>query len=351
MNRTHAGPPGRSQLTVRAVSERRAGAKWQGLLEHHWEAYRRWYLSDGDAARPSYLEGRRQLERYMPELCGTYERLCELAGGGDVAARLLSLYRPPAYVSGCSQAVWPGELPFLVRNYDYSPALLEGTILHSAWRGRRVLAMIDCLWGVVDGINEKGLAVSLTFGGREVVGDGFGMPLILRYVLEVCDTTSEAVEVLRRVPSHMSYNVTVLDASGQFRTVFVAPDRAAVVRQIPVTTNHQGRVEWQRHARATATLERERFLNFRLADSDEQPDDFVAAFLRAPLYNTDYARGFGTLYTAVYWPQTLTARYLWPGFAWNLSIEHFREGTHTVALGMPAADTVAPGTMDTTPGF
>ena len=27
---------------------------------------------------------------------------------------------------------------------------------------------------------DAGLAVSLTFGGRRVVGDGFGVPLILR---------------------------------------------------------------------------------------------------------------------------------------------------------------------------
>lgn len=317
-------------FTFTAVSEARPGRKWRSLLKRHRASYERWFLSEGDAARPTYLASRRKLGEHMPELLGIYDTLCELAGGGDVVARLLSLYCPPAYVSGCSQAVWPGEEPFLARNYDYSPALLEGTILLSAWRRRKVLAMLDGLWGVVDGINDVGLAVSLTFGGRTTVGEGFGMPLILRYVLETCETTAEAVEALRRVPSHMSYNITVLDEEGHFRTVFVSPDRAAVVRQIPVTTNHQGNVEWHRHARATATLERERFLNFRLADSDERPDNFVECFLRPPLYNTDYTRGFGTLYTAVYWPHRRAARYLWPGTAWELAIDAFHEGSRTV---------------------
>ena len=58
----------------------------------------------------------------------------------------------------------------------------------------------DGLWGLVDGMNDAGLAVSLTFGGRRVVGDGFGVPLILRYVLQTCATADEAGEVLARVP-------------------------------------------------------------------------------------------------------------------------------------------------------
>jgi hypothetical protein len=42
----------------------------------------------------------------MPELVETYERLVELAAGDEIAARCLSLYRPPAFIVGCSQGVW-----------------------------------------------------------------------------------------------------------------------------------------------------------------------------------------------------------------------------------------------------
>ena len=196
----------------------------------------------------------------MPELLPTYERLVELAGGGDIAARFLTLYRPPAYMRGCSQAVWTGPPPLLVRNYDYSPQLFEGTVLHTAWNGRTVIGTGDCLWGLVDGMNEDGLAVSLSFGGRREVGEGFGVPLLLRYILEFCSTTKESVEVLCRVPTHMSYNVTVLDRQGDYKTVFIAPDRKPQVRDLAMTTNHQQGVEWHQHARASATLERERAL-------------------------------------------------------------------------------------------
>tara|TARA_R110002167_G_scaffold105_1_gene702 strand:- start:361 stop:1359 length:999 start_codon:yes stop_codon:yes gene_type:complete len=317
-------------IEFEAIAEFAPGPKWQALFNRHWPAYHKWFLSEGDAERTPYLASVRQLRTHMPELLPTYERLVELAGGGDAAARFLSLYRPPPYLSGCSQAVWLGTEPFLVRNYDYSPRLCEGTVLYSQWNGRKVMAMVDCLWGAVDGMNDSGLVVSLTFGGRRVVGDGFGVPVILRYILETCDTTAEAELVLRRVPTHMSYNVTVLDRFGNFRTAFLAPDRPPEIRPLPIATNHQGRVEWHAHARATATLEREQSLFFRLADSEQTGQDLIEAFHQPPLFSTGYQKGFGTLYTTVYWPLRGLMELRWPGQSWYLSFDDFAEGVRTI---------------------
>ncbi len=213
----------------------------------------------------------------MPELVPVYERLVDLAGGGDFAARLLALWCPTPYLTGCSQAVWSGTPPILVRNYDYHPALWDGVLLSSAWTGRRVIAMLDSLWGVLDGINEDGLSVSLAFGGRQVVGEGFGMPLILRYVLETCRNVDQGVAALIRVPSHMSYNVTLLDARGQHRTVFLAPDRPPSVTRRALATNHQRVVEWEAFAHATASVDRERYIRARLDDPAETAERFVGA--------------------------------------------------------------------------
>lgn len=320
----------RYALTFQALAEASPGPRWQEVFVRHWPSYMAWFLGEGEAARPNWLTAHEQFARHMPELLATYERLCELAGGGDLEARFLSLYRPPPYLSGCSQAVWPGDEPLLVRNYDYAPSRCEGLVLMSAWNGRRVIAMSDSLWGVLDGMNEDGLVVSLTFGGRRQVGDGFGVPILLRYVLETCSNVAQAVRALVRLPTHMSYNVTVLDAEGAFRTLYLTPDRPAVVRQIPVATNHQGRIEWHQHARATLSVERERFLFARLADSDGTVEDLLAAFARAPLYSPHYRRGFGTLYTAVYRPAARAIEFRWPHFHWRQSFDEFDEGVHTV---------------------
>ena len=311
----------------RSISELTPGPKWAELFHICWPQYRKWFLSQGDAARPSYTQCLKALRMHMPELEPLYTKLVDLAGGGDMAARFLSMYCPPPYLSGCTQAVWTGEEPVLVRNYDYSAERLEGFLLNTQWNNQQVIAMSDALWGVLDGINESGLSVSLAFGGRVDVGIGFGIPVILRYILEFCHDTQSAIEVLKRVPTHMSYNVTVVDSSQRFATVYVTPDRTAVVRQVPVATNHQGKIEWPRHAWATATVERENAANRILANIDETEFGLINGFLTPPIYNTAHHRGFGTLYTAVYRPFHGTATYLWPYKEWEFSFHNFIEQT------------------------
>ena len=327
------------ELVFEAASEEAPGARWQALFRARWPAYKAWYLAEGIAARPTYLRCRTALRRHMPELVPVYEHLCALAGGSDLSARFLSLYRPPPYISGCSQAVWRGGEPVLIRNYDYDPRLCDGLILDTAWSGGRVIAAIDCLWGCLDGINEAGLAVSLSFGGRRAVGDGFGIPIVLRYVLEFCGTAAEAAEVLRRVPTHMAYNVTAIDRTGAFFTAQLAPDRPALIGQAPLATNHQGEIEWQRHADATASIERERFLSSLLSKPATSAPQLADAFLRRPLYSRAYERGYGTLYTAIYRPARGEVEYRWPEVSWTFSFAAFEEGVIRIHL---LSETVKP---------
>jgi predicted choloylglycine hydrolase len=316
----------------RAISEDQPGPKWAGLFQEYWPDYKRWWLGEGDTARATYLESRRALSTHMPELLPLYDDLCHQAGGGDQAARFLSFYCPPAYLSGCSQAIWTGKEPVLVRNYDYAPSAFDSLILRTGWQGRKVMGTSDGLWGLVDGVNDAGLAISLTFGGRRIVGNGFGVPLILRYVLQTCKTTAEAGEVLTRVPTHMSYNVTVLDAKRNYLTAMMSPDRPTQITHAAVATNHQDSVEWVSHARFTATVERERFLLQRLALHRDPEEKFIGAFLKPPLYSTAFAAGFGTLYTAVYRPRKREMEVRWPGTCWPLSLADFQEGGRRVQI-------------------
>jgi predicted choloylglycine hydrolase len=322
-------------ISFRAVAEAEPGARFRERFREAWPGYRRWFLRDGDAARPSYALARRKLHGHMPELVPAWERLVELAGGGDLAARMLSLYDPPPLVSGCSQAVLGGDAPVLVRNYDFNPALLEGVVSATALRGRGVIGMSDCLWGLLDGINEDGLALSLAFGGRRATGEGFGVSLVLRYLLETCDTSEQALRALERIPVQGAYNVTLLDRRGAAATAYLAADRRLRVARKPAATNHQRAVEWPEHARATRTLERERAILALLAEPGVREEDVVAAFLAPPLYSTAYDDGFGTLYTAVHRPADGAVDYLWPGAAWRQSFAAFEEGTREIALRSP----------------
>jgi predicted choloylglycine hydrolase len=327
-------------LTFEAFEESEPGVAWQSLFERHWPRYREWFLSEGEAARTTYADSIGALRTHMPELVPVYEALCALAGGGDLEARFLAMFAPPSYLSGCSQIVWREPdtgAPILLRNYDYAPERLEGAILSTAWAGKSVIGVSDCAWGLLDGINEDGLAVSLAFGGRKVVGAGFGVPLVVRYLLQTCATTEAARSVLKRLPYHLAHTLTVVDAAGDVCTAYIAPDREVVLTDAAVATNHQGQVEWTEHARATFSLEREGALIGLVSGEVTSREQLVHAFLTPPLYQDGYARRMGTLYTAAYDVRRGVATYLWPGITWEQSFETFASGVKSVIVESPAA--------------
>lgn len=328
------------QTTFRSICEMSPGPVWQAVFAELWPSYQQWFLKEGESSRPGYMSCRAALRRHMPELVPTWELLVSLAGGGDYAARCLSLYCPTPYLTGCSQAVWSrGGRALLIRNYDYRPSLLEGNVLLSAWNGVKTLVQADCLWGALDGMNEHGLAVSLAFGGRPNVGEGFGIPLVLRYVLETCRDCESATAVLARVPTNMSYNVSVADAAGNWLTAQLAPDRPAQFTTLPAATNHQAGVEWTRYAQAVSTEQRLQLLARHIADPVEDENNFIGRFLQPPLFSQSYARSFGTLYTAIYNPREGVVDYVWKNQSLRQSFDGFQEGTLTVhyeEAGIPA---------------
>jgi predicted choloylglycine hydrolase len=285
-------------LTFTAVQDD-LEARWARL----WPVLRVWYLRDGDAARPDYLEARHALHAHMPELAAIWERWS--AGMGDLEARTLSLYDPPPPLFGCSVDARGGAL---VRNYDYDPALIEGTIARTSLL-RPVLGMSDCVWGLLDGINDAGLAVALAFGGRRSHGRGFAVTLVVRHLLETCDTVAQACVAASRLPVHAPYNL-VLGDTEDAATVYLGPDRAARVLRPAVAANQQEDGGWPGSARRLAALH------------GEDPD-----FLAPPLHTPS------TLYNAVYRPASRTVTYRWPGHEdWDLALHAFTPGTRTVRL-------------------
>lgn len=314
------------QLKFNTVSEPTiAGAKWNQLFQAYWPGYKVWYLSQDSTLTPDLETSKAALKKYMPKMWPTYVHLCELTNADETMARFLTGFQPPAYISACAQAVIDADEIQLIRNYDYHPDLLEGTVLLSKWNDHQVMGTSDCLIGLVDGMNDAGLCVSLTFGGRKEVGYGFGIPFILRYVLEFCTTTSEAVKVLKGIPSHMSYNVTVVDKKGDIKTVMLAPDKKPLVSKIPFATNHQGTVDWPENAQFNQTVKRYNFIKTYLKSKNVRSEELAKAFLHPPLYNTKFTEGFGTLYTSVYQPEKLKMQLLWPNVSKELSFDNFEE--------------------------
>jgi predicted choloylglycine hydrolase len=323
-------------MTLYGIREEAPGTRWQALFEATWCGYRAWYLSEGLASRPDLATCRAALKRHMPELVTTWEALVGLAGGDELAARMLSLWNPPAFAPGCAQLALARPERLLIRNYDYSPELFEQVVYSSRFTARRVIGTGDCLWGLLDGMNDDGLVVSFTFGGRPGCGAGFAISLVVRYLLEVCATVGQARAVLRRLPVSMAYNLTISERSGRTVTAFVAPDSAAEFFDTPLATNHRGRVpEHVRLATALNSVGRQDAL-LRLAELAPGPRQAIDAFLRKPLHNNAYSRGFGTLYTALFRPDIGVVEYHWPDRSWCRSFDS-PDGTVDVVLREPVA--------------
>lgn len=311
-------------ISFSCVREDKPAVKWKALFDRTWPHYKTWFLSEGYFARKGYVTSMGELQDHMPELIPVYNELVQLAGGGDLEARFLSMYCPPAYMSACSQVAWTQGSSALIRNYDYSFKLFEGTMLYTNWL-QPVIGVSDCTWGLLDGMNASGLAASLTFGGRKITGEGFGIPIIIRYLLETSTTVKEALQILKRVPVHMAYNVTLMDASDAYATVYLSPDRPAVIVNTAVSTNHQLEVEWGDYASLTGTIERKRLLEKLVLDQDETENSILKKFLQPPLYSSNFEKSFGTLYTVLYRVKEGEVEIHWPELNVKQSFENFRE--------------------------
>jgi predicted choloylglycine hydrolase len=320
-----------TSLRFRAVDETLASRQLGSEFALRWPAYRRWFLREGDAARPDYRTARAMLARHMPELVVVYDRLLTSLEADEDQARFLSLWCPPDFMHGCTQAIWRWQPYGLIRNYDYGLDSCDALLKRTAWLGSTVLAMSDCVWGVLDGMNAAGLAVSLSFGGRRVSGPGFGVTLILRYILETCRNAPEALAVLQRVPVHLSYNIALVDRDGGWYSVAIAPDRPPELRHEPYSANRQGEHAWPDDRSLSDTVRREVVLAACLDNPRETEAGLIQHFLERPLYQPLSEGGWGTLYTSAYRPAEGVMEVCWPHQRWRQSLAAFTEAEQLVA--------------------
>ena len=195
-------------ISLHAFREDVPGPRWRAVYNATWPQYRRWYLRPDTGRRPTVKEAEAALRRHMPELHPIWRHLVALAGGDSTTAAMLTHWNMPAFAPACSQVAVDTGARALIRNYDYHPDLFEQVVMSTRFADRAVLGTSDCLWGLLDGMNSDGLAVSLTFGGAKGAGPGFGIPLIVRYLLEVAGTTSEAVSAVASAISVLQQSST-----------------------------------------------------------------------------------------------------------------------------------------------
>lgn len=80
-----------------------------------------------------------------------------------------------------------------------------------------------------DGVNQHGLAVGLTFIYPKLRKPGLNAGMLVRYLLEKCKTTKEALEALHRLPIASAQTVTIADAKGDVAVVECSPEHVVVI--------------------------------------------------------------------------------------------------------------------------
>jgi predicted choloylglycine hydrolase len=292
-----------------------------------WAAYARalWQemeglLTEEGRTRQGADRVRALFRTHMPELVPVLDRLAGQLDRPEAEAFLTHAALRP-FSAACTQI---GQNGTLLRNYDLRPDQCEGSIVSSCFL-RPVIGMQDMLWGLLDGMNDAGLAISLTWGGRSVHGRGFAILIVVRYLLETCDTVDEAVSRLRSLPVAVPQNLTLVDPAKAV-TVFVGPDMSPMMAPDACAANHQHLPVTDEQERVLQTQERLRAI--RAAGADD-----VAAMLEPPLYRPVDEQGSRTLYTAHYRPIEGRVTYYWPGESWEQSFGDFTLGSRTVTLG------------------
>jgi predicted choloylglycine hydrolase len=316
-----------------AAREDEPGDAWRVRFAAGRDEALRWYLGTGREPPPRAIECRAALSHHMPELVSHYDKACALVGDDDLAHRILSHYRPPPIIHGCSQAIWLGNGgPALVRNYDFPLDVVSDRFELTSWSGHRLIVKAQRPWGgCLDGMNEDGLVASLTAGGSRAQGLGFSVILVLRYVLETCSRVDQAIAALTRIPVALSQNVTLLDRTGEFATVFLGPDREPAVSRIRACTNHQEAPPKLSSAALTRSVVRQQSILAALEDRTMTLERLTAKFFESPLYSRRV--GFTTVYTAIYLPTQGRVDYLWPGERWSQRFDRYVETEYTHDYG------------------
>ena len=81
-----------------------------------------------------------------------------------------------------------------------------------------------------DGINEHGLAVGLTFVYPKIIKLGFNSGMLVRYLLEKCRNTAEALEKLNELPIASAQTLTIIDNSGDMAVIECNCENLEIIR-------------------------------------------------------------------------------------------------------------------------
>jgi predicted choloylglycine hydrolase len=148
--------------------------------------------------------------------------------------------------SACSVfATFNGSEVLFGRNYDFFYRFKKHSesFLTVPTNGCRSVGNSDIFIGREDGVNEKGLAVAMTFIAPKQVKPGINFALLARCVLDTCASVKEALKVLTEAHHLCANSYLVADREGDMAVVEACPEKVRVRKpedksNYIVCTNH-----------------------------------------------------------------------------------------------------------------
>ena len=175
------------------------------------------------------------LQKAMPTIWNEVQGFARQLGVPPL--QLLQLLGSISPEGGCSAiALGPGRTQngqvLIGFSYDFHPALDEKLmVLRKPLKGYATLGNSLLLFGLYDGINEKGLFVgsNLVVDPQKAPGLFFGF--VVRRVLEEAATTAEAIQLLQSLLIRDSYSFLIADRQGDM--VVVEANRGKIALRRP----------------------------------------------------------------------------------------------------------------------
>lgn len=184
-------------------------------------------------------------QKYYPEIL---EEIKGVAKGIDtewenVAAFLFCMYCFDVQNRCSSFAFCNKEKIILGKNSDFLTFVenLWDSVYYDIEGAYRFVGNTTAWTEIEDGMNEYGLAVALTFVYPTKIAYGLNGGMIVRYILEKCQNTKQAIQAIQKLPIASAQTITLADKSGNIALVECNCEKVTVIeaqKNAVFATNH-----------------------------------------------------------------------------------------------------------------
>ncbi|MEO3946377.1 C45 family peptidase [Gorillibacterium sp. CAU 1737] len=303
-----------------AGSAYEVGQKLARFAETHYsdEIHMIFRKEEGDPAdREAIRETMALIDRYSPSLNEELRGFAEYfrRSPEELGYYLLS----HAKNGGCGHfAVLPSQTAdghlYVGRNYEYDVKEEKDLFTVKADGAYAHTGFGMFLFGRYDGMNEKGLTVTMSNGTplEWSKADGLKFWIVIRFLLDRCQSVREAVDLVRELPLSSNCNLIVADRSGEAALLEICNEAKGIQvissgtgRGFVASTNHYTLPEMQAHVknRMKQSVDRLNAIT-RLLNTGRAGKPELIQLLASPMPNGltchHYEDGLGTLWSILF---------------------------------------------------